>query len=53
MNKHMAPSDGQTRKRIWFPEGRIYFSRDTERRFFFFMTLGMAALGLAVRFGWL
>jgi len=38
-------------KRIWFPEGRIYFSRDTERRFFFIMTLVMAVFGIAVKLG--
>jgi hypothetical protein len=35
----------------WFSRGRIYFSRDAERRFFFILTLAMAAFGLAVRFG--
>lgn len=53
MNDNTTHSSGTTGKRIWFPEGRIYFSRDAERRFFFIMTLGMAALGLAVRFGWI
>jgi hypothetical protein len=43
----------ETGKKIWFPEGRIYFSRDTERRFFFIMTLLMAAFGIAVKMGWI
>lgn len=48
----MQNEQGLTGKRIWFPEGRIYFSREAERRFFFIMTLGMAVFGLAVKFGW-
>lgn len=49
----MENSEQPTAKRVWFPEGRIYFSRDAERRFFFIMTLAMALFGVAVKFGWI
>lgn len=35
----------------WFHSGRIYFSREGERYFFFALTVAMAVLGIAVRFG--
>jgi hypothetical protein len=40
-------------QRLLFREGRVYFSRDTERQFFFILTVVMAAAALAYRFGWL
>lgn len=49
----MANNISKTRRKIWFPEARIYYSRDAERRFFFIMTVGMAVLGLAIKFGWI
>lgn len=32
-------------------DGRIYFSRDTERRIFFVMTLVMLCIGITVKLG--
>lgn len=40
-------------RRFVFRDGRVYFSRDTERRFFFLLTVAAAAAALAHRCGWL
>jgi hypothetical protein len=40
-------------RRFVLRDGRVYFSRDTERRFFFLLTLAAAAAALAHRCGWL
>lgn len=53
MSDSRLSDSANSEKKIWFPGGRIYFTRDTERRFFLIMTVAMAVLGIAVRFGWM
>lgn len=36
---------------FFFGQGKLYFSNATERRVFFYLTVGMAALGLMIRYG--
>ena len=43
--------DPQERKRIVFKEGVTYFGKDTERAFFFVLTVLMLGLGLLYKFG--
>ena len=44
-------TDSRNRKRIVFKEGVTYFGKDTERAFFFVVTVIMLALGLLYKFG--
>gem|GEM_PF-2553264 len=53
INTHRTQADGPAAKPKRCASGRIYFSRDAERRFFFILTIAMAAFGLMVRFGWM
>jgi len=41
-----APETKSKRKIFFLGSGRIYFSRGQERRFYFYSTVVMAALGL-------
>jgi len=50
----MQPSDMPPKgrkKRIYHEKGLTFFDRDTERFFFFLMTLIMLVLGLLYKFG--
>lgn len=48
-----SPDTRARPRRFVFRDGRVYFSRETERQFFFILTVVMAAAALANRFGWL
>ena len=37
-------------KKPMFKDGKMFFTKETERRFFFFMTLIMLASGAVVKF---
>jgi hypothetical protein len=37
-------------KKIMFKDGKLFFTKETERRIFFFMTLIMLASGAVVKF---
>ena len=46
------PADGQPdTSRGWLKGGRIYFTRETERRVMFVMTLIMLAAGILYKLG--
>ncbi len=47
-----APDD-PAQKRFRFRDGRVYFSRRTERQIYFGFTIVLVVLGLLARFGWL
>jgi hypothetical protein len=49
--KSAAAIPPQNETRIHFGEGKIYFSRQTERRFFFALTVMMLILGLCFKLG--
>ena len=50
MEQRQPDSIGDKR-RIYHEKGITFFGRDTERSFFFFMTVIMLALGLLYKFG--
>jgi hypothetical protein len=41
----------QANKLLHFEDGRLYFSKDTERRFFFALTLIMLVIGACFKLG--
>ncbi len=41
------------RKGIWNDHGRTYFSRETERRFYFVATICILIAGVLFKAGWL
>lgn len=43
--------DQQDNKKLHLKEGRIYFSKETERKFFFVLTLIMLLLGACFKLG--
>ena len=43
--------DQPANKMLHFEDGRHYFSKDTERRFFFTLTVIMLALGACYKLG--
>lgn len=47
----MKKEKAHTKRRIFHKHGVTYFSRDTERRFFFVMTLVMLVLGILYKAG--
>jgi NADH:ubiquinone oxidoreductase subunit 2 (subunit N) len=49
--KSAAASPPQNEALLHFREGKIYFSRQTERRFFFALTVMMLILGLCFKLG--
>jgi len=49
--KSAAASPPPNEARLHFREGKIYFSRHTERRFFFALTVMMLILGLCFKLG--
>lgn len=51
----MTTDDNEPKPSRWIhsANGRIYFSREAERRFFFILTIGMAVFGLLVRLDWI
>ena len=46
MNQHR-----DTKKLFIYEDGRLYFSKQTERSLFFVLTLGMLASGVLVKLG--
>jgi len=50
MHQSETPLPGD-KKRIYHEKGMTFFDRDTERFFFFVMTLIMLVLGLLYKFG--
>lgn len=40
-------------RRLLFENGKIYFGKDTERKFFFALTVIMLACGILYKLGWL
>ena len=48
-----SPGTDPKPRRFAFREGRVYFSRETERQFYFILTVIMAVAALAHRLGWL
>ena len=49
--KSAAGIPPQNETLLHFREGKIYFSRQTERRFFFALTVMMLMLGLCFKLG--
>jgi hypothetical protein len=50
--KNSVPNGNQQDKRILcFENGRIYFSKDTERKFFFALTVIMLVIGACFKLG--
>ena len=41
----------QTNKMLYFENGRLYFSKDTERKFFFVLTVLMLLVGVCFKLG--
>ena len=41
----------QSNKMLHFKDGRLYFSKDTERKFFFTMTVIMLVIGACCKLG--
>ena len=52
MNHHIGSGlDQQDNRRWYYEDGRLYFSKDTERKFFFALTIIMLALGAGFKLG--
>jgi hypothetical protein len=51
MNDNTDTATSDRRRRLWYRDGKIYFSREGERRFFFVLTLVMLGLGISVKLG--
>ena len=43
--------DQKANKMLHFEDGRLYFSKDTERRFFFALTVIMLVIGACFKLG--
>jgi hypothetical protein len=52
MNHHIeSRTDHQDNRMFHFEDGRLYFSRDAERKFFFALTIIMLLLGAGFKLG--
>ena len=52
MSDHIeSRTDHQENKMLHFDNGRLYFSQDTERKFFFALTIIMLLLGAGFKLG--
>ena len=52
MNDHsQSCTDHQEKQMLHFESGRLYFSKDTERKFFFALTIIMLLLGAGFKLG--
>ena len=45
------PHDEKRKGALFFENGRMYFSRSTERRVYFMLTVAIAAMGILVKMG--
>ena len=52
MKQHIGSHiDQPANKMLHFEDGRLYFSKDTERRFFFTLTVIMLVIGAGFKLG--
>ena len=49
--EHLKDGKDTGRRRLLWADGKLYFSRQSERRFYFFMTLVMGLAALACKAG--
>jgi len=52
VNKNRQGIKTAQQKRVQYKNGKVYFSRETERKFFFILTIVMLLLGLIAKAGW-
>ena len=52
MNTETEGHDRPAQKRLHHEQGRTYFTRETERKLFFIMTVAMLVSGIFVKIGW-
>lgn len=52
-DKRNQAQGSEPRRTLLFKDGRIYFSRETERKLLFGMTVAMLALFILSQCGWL
>lgn len=51
MNKHYQKIVKETKKSVYYENGRFYFTKETERSFYFVLTLVMLAAGILYKTG--
>ena len=51
MNQNHHGNKTETKKMIQYKNGKIYFSKETERAFYFILTILMLLLGLLAKAG--
>ena len=52
MNDHIeSGNDRQDSRKLYLEKDRLYFNKDTERKFFFILTIIMLVLGACFKLG--
>ena len=51
MEEYRQGKNSERRRMLFQSNGKVYFSKETERKFFFTLTLGMLLLGILAKLG--